>query len=138
MIFGFQQAYDPFTFKMAEAHVLRFARSDEEGGFVLVHAKQTRSKALDMKLIGTDGLAPYVISRELCLLFGPARDWTGWAGKTLGARCFMRRRGKMAISTQESCRADHLTHFLTQCDTAKRHPTCPRTAPSPKKSGSTF
>ncbi|KAH6695823.1 hypothetical protein F5X68DRAFT_273026 [Plectosphaerella plurivora] len=44
---------------MAPAHVLRVPRTDEEGSFVLVHTTQVRTKALDMKLIGTDGLAPY-------------------------------------------------------------------------------
>ncbi|CRK20723.1 hypothetical protein HYQ45_015606 [Verticillium longisporum] len=44
------------------ASVLRFPRSDEEGSFVLVNAAQTRTKPLALKLVGTDGLAPYVAS----------------------------------------------------------------------------
>ncbi|KAM0276711.1 hypothetical protein ACHAQH_006479 [Verticillium albo-atrum] len=44
------------------ASVLRLPRSDEEGTFVLVNAAQTRTKTLDLKLLGTDGLAPYVVS----------------------------------------------------------------------------
>ncbi|KAM0325413.1 hypothetical protein ACHAQA_007399 [Verticillium albo-atrum] len=47
---------------MAPAFVLRFPRSDEDGSFVLVNATQTRTKTLDLKLLGTDGLAPYVAS----------------------------------------------------------------------------
>ncbi|EGY18733.1 uncharacterized protein VDAG_08893 [Verticillium dahliae VdLs.17] len=47
---------------VATASVLRFPRSDEEGSFVLVNAAQTRTKPLDLKLVGTDGLAPYVAS----------------------------------------------------------------------------
>ncbi|KAL9948120.1 hypothetical protein D7B24_002386 [Verticillium nonalfalfae] len=47
---------------VSTASVLRFPRSDEEGSFVLVNATQTRTKPLDLKLVGTDGLAPYVAS----------------------------------------------------------------------------
>lgn len=47
---------------VATASVLRFPRSDEEGSIVLVNAAQTRTKPLDLKLVGTDGLAPYVAS----------------------------------------------------------------------------
>lgn len=44
---------------MAPSHVLRIPILDADGTFVLVHTTQVRSKALDMKLTGTDGLAPY-------------------------------------------------------------------------------
>nr|XP_036585951.1 mitotic apparatus protein p62-like protein [Colletotrichum truncatum]KAF6796142.1 mitotic apparatus protein p62-like protein [Colletotrichum truncatum] len=47
---------------MTSGHVLRFPRSDEEGAFVIVQATSTRSKALDVKLVGTDGREPYAIS----------------------------------------------------------------------------
>ncbi|KAL0941009.1 mitotic apparatus protein p62-like protein [Colletotrichum truncatum] len=50
---------------MTSGHVLRFPRSDEEGAFVIVQATSTRSKALDVKLVGTDGREPYAISCEL-------------------------------------------------------------------------
>ncbi|GKT57013.1 mitotic apparatus protein p62-like protein [Colletotrichum tofieldiae] len=47
---------------MASGHVLRFPRSDSEGGFVVIQATPTRSKALDVKLVGTDGVEPYAVS----------------------------------------------------------------------------
>ncbi|KAK1639821.1 hypothetical protein BDP81DRAFT_391876 [Colletotrichum phormii] len=47
---------------MASGHVLRFPRSDSEGAFVIVQATPTRSKALDVKLVGTDGVKPYAVS----------------------------------------------------------------------------
>ncbi|KAF9877727.1 hypothetical protein CkaCkLH20_04862 [Colletotrichum karsti] len=47
---------------MASGHVLRFPRSDREGAFVIVQATPTRSKALDVKLVGTDGVEPYAVS----------------------------------------------------------------------------
>ncbi|KAJ0338321.1 hypothetical protein COL922a_005770 [Colletotrichum nupharicola] len=47
---------------MASGHVLRFPRSDKEGAFVIVHVTPTRSKALDVKLVGTDGVEPYAVS----------------------------------------------------------------------------
>ncbi|TDZ37791.1 hypothetical protein C8035_v001126 [Colletotrichum spinosum] len=45
---------------MASGHVLRIPRTDD--GFVIVHVTQTHSKALDVKLVGTDGEAPYAVS----------------------------------------------------------------------------
>lgn len=45
-------------------YVLRLPRTDEEGTFALVHTTQVRSKPLDMKLTGTDGLAPYVVTSK--------------------------------------------------------------------------
>ncbi|KAI8282485.1 hypothetical protein K4K56_011053 [Colletotrichum sp. SAR 10_98] len=47
---------------MASGHILRFPRSDKEGAFVIVHVTPTRSKALDVKLVGTDGVEPYAVS----------------------------------------------------------------------------
>ncbi|KAK2780299.1 mitotic apparatus protein p62-like protein [Colletotrichum kahawae] len=47
---------------MASGHVLQFPRSDKEGAFVIVHVTPTRSKALDVKLVGTDGVEPYAVS----------------------------------------------------------------------------
>lgn len=49
---------------MAPANVLRFPRSDSEGGFVVIQATPTRSNALDVKLVGTDGVEPYAVSCE--------------------------------------------------------------------------
>ncbi|KAK1987817.1 hypothetical protein LZ30DRAFT_579346 [Colletotrichum cereale] len=47
---------------MTSGHVLRFPRSDSQGGFVIIQATPTRSKALDVKLVGTDGVEPYAVS----------------------------------------------------------------------------
>ncbi|GAB0133841.1 hypothetical protein EsDP_00002235 [Epichloe bromicola] len=42
--------------------VLKFVRTDEESSSVLVHVSSKGSKALDLKLIGTEGAAPYACS----------------------------------------------------------------------------
>ncbi|KAK2047532.1 hypothetical protein LZ31DRAFT_138743 [Colletotrichum somersetense] len=47
---------------MTPAHILRFPRSDSQGGFVVIQATPIRSKALDVKLVGTDGVEPYAVS----------------------------------------------------------------------------
>ncbi|KAF6842936.1 mitotic apparatus protein p62-like protein [Colletotrichum musicola] len=47
---------------MASGRVLRFPRSDKDGAFVIVQTTPTRSKALDVKLVATDGVEPYAIS----------------------------------------------------------------------------
>ncbi|OLN92124.1 hypothetical protein CCHL11_01491 [Colletotrichum chlorophyti] len=50
---------------MASGHVLRFPRSDSEGAFVVIQTTPSRSKgskALDVKLVGTDGVEPYAVS----------------------------------------------------------------------------
>ncbi|TQN74634.1 DNA repair protein XRCC4 [Colletotrichum shisoi] len=47
---------------MAPANVLRFPRSDSEGGFVVIQVTPTLSNALDVKLVGTDGVEPYAVS----------------------------------------------------------------------------
>ncbi|KAK1998361.1 hypothetical protein LX36DRAFT_670288 [Colletotrichum falcatum] len=49
---------------MTSAHILRFPRSDSQGGFVVIQATptNTRSNPLDVKLIGTDGVEPYSVS----------------------------------------------------------------------------
>ncbi|WYZ36564.1 hypothetical protein EsH8_II_000070 [Colletotrichum jinshuiense] len=47
---------------MTPEHVLRFPRSDSEGAFVIVQVTPTRSKPLDVKLVGTDGAEPYAVS----------------------------------------------------------------------------
>ncbi|WQF81747.1 Putative DNA repair protein XRCC4 [Colletotrichum destructivum] len=47
---------------MAPANVLRFPRSDSEGDFVVIQVTPTRSNALDVKLVGTDGVEPYAVS----------------------------------------------------------------------------
>jgi hypothetical protein len=52
---------------MAPAYVLRVPRTDEEGAFVLIHTTQVRTKALDMKLVGTDGSYPYTNTSQSSL-----------------------------------------------------------------------
>ncbi|TKW53385.1 hypothetical protein CTA1_11556 [Colletotrichum tanaceti] len=47
---------------MAPANVLRFPRSDSEGGFVVIQVTPTPSNALDVKLVGTDGVEPYAVA----------------------------------------------------------------------------
>ncbi|EFQ30016.1 hypothetical protein CGRA01v4_01101 [Colletotrichum graminicola] len=47
---------------MTSAHILRFPRSESQGGFVIIQATPIRSKALDVKLVGTDGVEPYAVS----------------------------------------------------------------------------
>lgn len=84
---------------MASGHVLRFPRSDSEGAFVIVQATPTRSKALDVKLVGTDGVEPYAVSREFptskfqTLVIPPS--WptitAARASGVLADTCFMRR-----------------------------------------------
>lgn len=85
---------------MASGHVLRFPRSDKEGAFVIVHVTPTRSKALDVKLVGTDGVEPYAVSCELHArhpaLPGRRSPRPGWVG--LGRRCFMRRTRTLPVA----------------------------------------
>lgn len=47
---------------MAQTRILRFARSDDKSAFVLVQVTPKGSKPLDLKLVGTEGEAPYVAS----------------------------------------------------------------------------
>ncbi|KAL1884355.1 hypothetical protein VTK73DRAFT_49 [Phialemonium thermophilum] len=46
---------------MSESHILRIPRSDEEGGYVLVQTTSSGPKVLDLKLVATEGFAPYVV-----------------------------------------------------------------------------
>lgn len=45
---------------MSEEIVLRIPRSDSHGDYVLVNVVPQKSSALDLKLIATEGEAPYV------------------------------------------------------------------------------
>ncbi len=45
---------------MSEENVLRIPRSDSPGDYVLVNVVSQRSTPLDLKLIATEGEAPYV------------------------------------------------------------------------------
>jgi hypothetical protein len=58
-----KQTYLNFTCKMAR--VIRFPRHDDETGFVLVSVISTSgaaSRSLDLKLVGTEGSAPYAFN----------------------------------------------------------------------------
>jgi hypothetical protein len=57
------------TFTMAPKRVLKFSQTDNESSFVLVQVSPKGSKPLDLKLVATEGEAPYVCSCE----FVPAR-----------------------------------------------------------------
>ncbi|KAH7154998.1 hypothetical protein B0J13DRAFT_654517 [Dactylonectria estremocensis] len=47
---------------MAPTRILRFPRSDDESAFVLVQVTSKGSRALDLKMVGTEGEAPYIAS----------------------------------------------------------------------------
>lgn len=49
---------------MAINSVLRIPQSESDEGFVLVQAQSKGTKLLDLKLVGTEGEAPYVAKRE--------------------------------------------------------------------------
>ncbi|KAJ4316424.1 hypothetical protein N0V84_007861 [Fusarium piperis] len=53
---------------MAQTRILRFARSDDKSAFVLVQVTPKGSKPLDLKLVGTEGEAPYVASCKVVSL----------------------------------------------------------------------
>ncbi|KAM0427039.1 hypothetical protein ACHAPT_007937 [Fusarium lateritium] len=53
---------------MAQTRILRFARSDDKSTFVLVQVTPKGSKPLDLKLVGTEGEAPYVASCKVVSL----------------------------------------------------------------------
>ncbi|KAG6017023.1 hypothetical protein E4U43_002468 [Claviceps pusilla] len=42
--------------------VLKFSRSDQDSSFVLIHVARKGSRPLDLKLVGTEGAAPYTCS----------------------------------------------------------------------------
>ncbi|KAG6033478.1 hypothetical protein E4U41_006902 [Claviceps citrina] len=48
---------------MASQKVLKFPRTDQDSSFVLVHVAPRGSKPLDLKLVGTEGSAPYACSQ---------------------------------------------------------------------------
>ena len=55
---------------MSEETVLRIPRSDSHGDYVLVNVVPQKSSPLDLKMIATEGEAPYVGSGELlCCIF---------------------------------------------------------------------
>lgn len=50
---------------MASTRILKFSQSENESSYVLVQVSSKGSKPLDLKLVGTEGEAPYVCSCEL-------------------------------------------------------------------------
>ncbi len=61
---------------MASSRVLRVPQSEVDGAFVLVQVSSSGSKTLDLKLVATEGEAPYVIKRQFspCWQTGDVRD----------------------------------------------------------------
>lgn len=49
---------------MAPKRILKFSQSENEASYVLVQVSSKGSKPLDLKLVGTEGEAPYVCSCE--------------------------------------------------------------------------
>lgn len=45
---------------MGETHILRVPRVDDDGGYVLIQVTPNGRKDLDLKLLATDGLSPFV------------------------------------------------------------------------------
>ncbi|KAG6045268.1 hypothetical protein E4U39_002553 [Claviceps sp. Clav50 group G5] len=49
---------------MAPEKVLKIPRTDQDAAFVLVHVASKGSKPLDLKLVGTEGAAPYTLKHD--------------------------------------------------------------------------
>ncbi|KAG6125712.1 hypothetical protein E4U12_007056 [Claviceps purpurea] len=49
---------------MAPEKVLKIPRTDQDAAFVLVHVATKGSKPLDLKLVGTEGAAPYTLKHD--------------------------------------------------------------------------
>lgn len=54
---------------MGETHILRVPRVDDDGGYVLIQVTPNGRKDLDLKLLATDGLSPFVAEREYALFW---------------------------------------------------------------------
>lgn len=52
-----------FKLTMATSRVLKIPQSDNDKEFVLLQATASGKKPLDLKLIGTEGEAPYMVKR---------------------------------------------------------------------------
>ena len=50
---------------MASEHVLRIARTDSKGDYVLLNISSNGSTPLDLKLLATEGTAPFI---KICKL----------------------------------------------------------------------
>lgn len=57
---------------MASEQILRIARSDSEGDYILVNVASNGASALDLKLLATEGESPYILDSEL-ILRAPSR-----------------------------------------------------------------
>lgn len=59
---------------MATSRVLKVPQSENEAEFVLLQAASSGKKPLDLKLIGTEGEAPYVVKSKsllpICVVYG--------------------------------------------------------------------
>lgn len=92
---------------MAPSQVLRFARTDDDASFVLVQATAAGPRPLDLKLIGTEGDAPYVVQ---CKSFSsspspfPLQRRPGGASNSLGS------------CTKLPCRTLEANRQRLQCD----------------------
>ena len=61
---------------MASEHILRIARSDSEGDYVLVNVTSNGPQPLDVKLAGTEGDNPYITTRENSCVHFPSQRLT--------------------------------------------------------------
>lgn len=52
---------------MVETHILRVRRVDDDGDYVLVQVTPNGRKDLDLKLLATDGLSPFVAESKYAL-----------------------------------------------------------------------
>lgn len=51
---------------MTASRVIKLPRDDDESAYVLIQVVQKGSKPLDVKLVGTEGAAPYATT---CMVF---------------------------------------------------------------------
>lgn len=52
---------------MASEKILRIARSDSEGDYVLVNVSSNGASPVDLKLLATEGESPYILKCKLTL-----------------------------------------------------------------------
>ncbi len=53
---------------MPSEHILRIARDDEEGRYILMNVSSSGPSPLDLKLLATEGESPYVLYRERLIM----------------------------------------------------------------------
>lgn len=56
---------------MASSHIIRVARTDEEGAVVLGEVTPSGSKPLNVKFVATEGEEPYVVKCESLAVVPP-------------------------------------------------------------------